>query len=243
MELLLAVFIQSRIAPADAVERGSAGTSAGPSARTSAGPSHSNRPRSPRSQRQRHLRASRLADISGRHRCRYTNSNLATPVSPMIAPLTLGALAIASTLATQRHHPAPSRSRSLAAAWRGANREPEGAGSVSRGGRPSGHPCGHPSGHPSGRFALQPKGGFLAALGRLRALSRPGNGPESRRPRGRARSARVMAVHRQEVDLDRFVAALLALACEPGGRGERRPGQPRARTGESRPTEQSCRRR
>jgi len=66
--------------------------------------------------------------------------------------------------------------------------------------------------------------------------------PEPRRGRGRARSARVMAIHRKEADLDRFVAALLALAGEPDGRGERRPGQPRIRTGESSRVEQSCRR-
>jgi hypothetical protein len=39
---------------------------------------------------------------------------------------------------------------------------------------------------------------------------------ESRRGRGCARSARVLAVRRRGADLDRFVAALLALASEPG---------------------------
>jgi hypothetical protein len=76
------------------------------------------------------------------------------------------------------------------------------------------------------------------------AMARRGNDgcPETRRGRGRARSARVMAVHRKEADLDRFVAALLALAGEPEGRGERRPGQPHIRTGESSRVERSCRR-
>jgi hypothetical protein len=39
---------------------------------------------------------------------------------------------------------------------------------------------------------------------------------ERQRGRGCARSARVLAVRRREADLDRFVAALLALASEPG---------------------------
>lgn len=39
---------------------------------------------------------------------------------------------------------------------------------------------------------------------------------ESRRERGCARSAQVLAVRRREADLERFVAALLALASEPG---------------------------
>jgi hypothetical protein len=38
---------------------------------------------------------------------------------------------------------------------------------------------------------------------------------QSRRERGCARSARVLAVKRREADLDRFVAALLALATDP----------------------------
>jgi hypothetical protein len=317
MELLPAVFMQRRIAPAEAFERGSTGCSPGCSTGCSSGRSRSNSPRSPRSQTQRHLRASRFADISTSRRCRYTNLELAPPILPMIAPLTLDAFALASALATQRLPLAPPRSRSLAAARCGVNGEPEGAGLVSRGCRPSGRPCGRPSGRPSGRLAPQPKGGFPAALRRLRALRfadistspkgrcmsstcrshpwpiellapfalgaiaiasalapqrfsaeprrrrsgaawcdavggpvvaclamarRGGSCQQTRRGRGRARSARVMAVHRKEADLDRFVAALLALACEPDGRGERRPGQPRARTGESSPTEQSCRR-
>jgi hypothetical protein len=47
-----------------------------------------------------------------------------------------------------------------------------------------------------------------------------------------------MAVHRKEVDLDRFVAALLALAADPGGHS----GSRHKRTGESSRVEQSCRR-
>jgi len=49
----------------------------------------------------------------------------------------------------------------------------------------------------------------------------------------------VLAVNRKEADLDRFVAALLALAADAESvsrSGGRRP------TGESSPTEQSCRR-
>ena len=91
---------------------------------------------------------------------------------------------------------------------------------------------------------LRPTALALRRAGGNRLMARRrGEHPESRRPRGRARSARVLAVHRKETDLDRFVAALLALACEPEGKGQRRPGQPRTRTGESSPTEQSCRRR
>jgi hypothetical protein len=37
--------------------------------------------------------------------------------------------------------------------------------------------------------------------------------------RGCVHSARVLAVERQEADLDRFVAALLALAAAPSGQG------------------------
>jgi hypothetical protein len=44
---------------------------------------------------------------------------------------------------------------------------------------------------------------------------------QSRRGRGCARSARVLAVRRREADLDRFVAALLALATEPDCDGSR----------------------
>ena len=55
---------------------------------------------------------------------------------------------------------------------------------------------------------------------------------------GRARSTRVLAIDRREVDLDRFVAALLALAIEPnGGRNDRRGW-----TGDRAATEQPCRR-
>jgi hypothetical protein len=44
---------------------------------------------------------------------------------------------------------------------------------------------------------------------------------QSRRERGCAHSARVLAVRRRETDLDRFVAALLALTAEPGCDGSR----------------------
>ncbi len=55
---------------------------------------------------------------------------------------------------------------------------------------------------------------------------------------GGARSARVLAIDRREVDLDRFVAALLTLAAEPGtDRNDRR-----ATTGDRAATEQPCRR-
>jgi hypothetical protein len=71
------------------------------------------------------------------------------------------------------------------------------------------------------------------------ALARRGDDcPENRRPRARAQSARVMAVHRKEADLDRFVAALLALAMEPGPHSGRRHKP----TGELSRVEQSCRR-
>jgi hypothetical protein len=48
-------------------------------------------------------------------------------------------------------------------------------------------------------------------MGRRRNAHRQGQ-----RPRGCAHSARVLAVERQEADLDRFVAALLVLAAAPG---------------------------
>ena len=62
---------------------------------------------------------------------------------------------------------------------------------------------------------------------------------QTRRTRGRAHSARVVAVHRKEADLDRFVAALLALATDPGCPHS---GRRRKATGESRATERTCRR-
>jgi hypothetical protein len=63
--------------------------------------------------------------------------------------------------------------------------------------------------------------------------------PQRRRPRGRARSARVVAVHRKEADLDRFVAALLALATDPGCPHS---GRRHKATGESRAVERTCQR-
>jgi hypothetical protein len=50
---------------------------------------------------------------------------------------------------------------------------------------------------------------------------RPTHPRQRGRGRGCARSARVRAVRRREADLDRFVAALLALATEPGCEGSR----------------------
>lgn len=57
-------------------------------------------------------------------------------------------------------------------------------------------------------------------MGRRRNAHRQGQ-----RPRGCAHSARVLAVERQEADLDRFVAALLALAAAPNGQGRPRREQ------------------
>jgi hypothetical protein len=45
---------------------------------------------------------------------------------------------------------------------------------------------------------------------------------QDQRPRGCAHSVRVLAVERQEADLDRFVAALLALAAAPSGQDRSR---------------------
>jgi hypothetical protein len=61
-------------------------------------------------------------------------------------------------------------------------------------------------------------------MGRRRNAHRQGQ-----RPRGCAHSARVLAVERQEADLDRFVAALLALAAEPGtqDRSRKKKSSPR----------------
>jgi hypothetical protein len=73
----------------------------------------------------------------------------------------------------------------------------------------------------------------------LAMARRPESCPQTRRPRSRAQSARVMAIHRKEVDLDRFVAALLALAADPGCPHS---GRRHKRTGESSRVEQSCRR-
>jgi hypothetical protein len=242
-------------APAEALERRSTGCSPGCSTGCSSGWSQSNPPRSPRSPTQRHLRASRPADISTSHRCRNMNSDLAAAVAPMIAPLTLGAAALTSALATQPLPLAPPRLRTVAAARCGVNGEPEGAGPVSR------VPLAPfalgaiaiASALPTQRFSAErrchrPGAAWCGAVGgplvACLAMARRGEScQQTRRGRGRARSARVVAVHREEADLDRFVAALLALACEPGGRGERRPGQPRARTGKTSPAEQSCRRR
>ncbi|HET7485470.1 MAG TPA: hypothetical protein VFJ64_08850 [Solirubrobacterales bacterium] len=69
--------------------------------------------------------------------------------------------------------------------------------------------------------------------------SRRGSCQQMPRPCGRAHSARVVALHREEADLDRFVAALLALATDPGCPHSRRRHKA---TGESRAAERTCRR-
>jgi len=76
------------------------------------------------------------------------------------------------------------------------------------------------------RLATAPRLGGGVLVGRQRTTPR-----QSRRERGCARSARVMAVRRREADLDRFVAALLALASEPDcdGSRSRRPSPRKAR--------------
>jgi hypothetical protein len=66
----------------------------------------------------------------------------------------------------------------------------------------------------------EPRRQRLAPLGPARSRkmpmpSRREGCQQTGRARGRARSARVVAVHRKEADLDRFVAALLALATDP----------------------------
>jgi len=68
--------------------------------------------------------------------------------------------------------------------------------------------------------------------------ARGNRGPRDRPGRGRARSARVIAEERRDVDLDRFVAALLALAAEPCS-DEGRRHRP---TGRTSPSERRCRR-
>jgi hypothetical protein len=52
-----------------------------------------------------------------------------------------------------------------------------------------------------------------------------------------------LAVHRKEADLDRFVAALLALAAEPVGEIATRSRRQRGCPGKSSSAEQTCRRR
>jgi hypothetical protein len=61
---------------------------------------------------------------------------------------------------------------------------------------------------------------------------------QTRRARGRARTSQVVAVHRKEADLDRFVAALLALATDPGCPHS---GRRHKATGRSQATERTCR--
>lgn len=123
-------------------------TSTSPSASPSSSPSASNSSLRARSQTRCRMRASGLADISADRRSRSVISTFSS-LSIIYAPFAPGAIAIASTLATQRLLVQP---RGLRLAVVKARHW------VSHAGRPSGHPCGRPSGHPSGRFAPWPKG-------------------------------------------------------------------------------------
>lgn len=80
-----------------------------------------------------------------------------------------------------------------------------------------------------------PKGGRV--MGRQRGSHR-----EPRRARGRAHSARSWQWARKEADLDRFVAALLALASGPDSKTGECSGRRHGATGESSSTERTCRR-
>jgi hypothetical protein len=143
--------------------RTSTSPSGGPSPSPSTGPSASNPSLRPKAQTRRRLRASGLADISADRRGRSVISTFSS-LSIIYAPLALGAIAIASALATQRLLMQPPGLR-LAAASCG----PAEACQVTFGGRPcgrlcgrpSGRPCGRPSGRPCGRFALWPKARLL----------------------------------------------------------------------------------
>ncbi len=128
--------------------RTSTRSSSGPSASPSSGPSASNPSLRPKAQTQRRLRASGLADISADRRSRSGISTFSS-LSNIYAPFALGAIAIASALASQRFLCQPDGLRLDAVKARHG---------VSHAGHPSGHPCGRPSGHPSGRLALWPKG-------------------------------------------------------------------------------------
>jgi hypothetical protein len=128
--------------------RTSTSPSSGPSASPSSGPSASNSSLRAPSQTRRRMRASRFADISADRRSRSGISTFSS-LSIIYAPFALGAIAIASALASQRLLGQPRGLRIDAVKARHG---------VSHAGRPSGHPCGRPSGHPSGRFELWPKG-------------------------------------------------------------------------------------
>ena len=173
MKQFLAILMQRRAVPRSSSfsvssfrfstrQQRSRGGSTGCSPGGSSGCSRSGRPRSPRSRSQRRLRALRSADISAFHRGGYTVASISLLFVPAsrLASFALDAIAIASALATHRISP-----RAAARARRGARNEGAmKARPVSRGGHPSGHLCGHPSGH----LALRRKGGFVAALRRLR---------------------------------------------------------------------------
>jgi|GEM_PF-2729876 len=188
------------------------------------------------------LRALRLADISTSLQSRYTGSmHCSHPRQSMRldAPLALGACAIASALAPQRFL-ANRRALAKRACAAVFPQRP-----LSRALRPRHRRDRLRAGCTALLLETAPAeaGGCLGAVGMallacLAIARRGADCPESRRPRARAQSARVMAVHRKEVDLDRFVAALLALAADPGGHSGRRHKP----AGESLRLEQSCRR-
>jgi hypothetical protein len=129
--------------------RASTRSSSGPSASPSSGPSASDSSLRAGSQTRCRMRASRFADISADRRSRSAISTFSS-LSITYAPFAPDAIAIASTLATQRFFCQPDGLRLDAVKARHG---------VSHAGHPSGHPCGRPSGHPSGRFAPWPKAG------------------------------------------------------------------------------------
>jgi hypothetical protein len=117
------------------------------------------------------------------------------PCSPM-PPLFAGLMVCRHLYATSMGCGHRARSGQVARTRR--DLDPLGAGEAAA-------PIHHPDDHRLG-------GGDL--MGRRRNAHRQGQ-----HPRGCAHSARVLAVERQEADLDRFVAALLALAAAPSGQG------------------------
>jgi len=133
--------------------RTSTSPSGGHSASPSSSPSASSSSPRARSQTRCRMRASRFADISG-DRCGRSVISTFVSLSIIYAPFALGAIAIASALASQRFLCQPDGLRLDAVKARHG---------VSHVGHPSGHPCGRPSGHPSGRLALSPKAGLSRA--------------------------------------------------------------------------------
>lgn len=124
--------------------RTSTRSSSGPSASPSSSPSASNSSLRARSQTRCRMRASRFADISADRRSRSSISTFSS-LSIIYAPFAPGAIAIASTLASQRFLCQPDGLRLDAVKAR-------------HGVSHAGHPCGRPSGRPCGRVALLPKG-------------------------------------------------------------------------------------